>query len=121
MTSSTTVGLVGSPLDEESVPMTTMNPQTKVDIDSETKTIIQSLTCGNINTTFEIDVYKYIIPSLIGKKEAESIQMKDKGSGDESKGSKEEPIVSKMGLEEKVLEKTTNEEQAKINQTVVED
>ena len=123
-------------LEEDSVPMTTVNPQTKVDIDSETRTIIQNLTCGNIHTTFEIDVYKYVIPSLISTKEAESmqtkeaesIQTKDKGASDETKGSKEVTEVSVKGLEEPkkniegiVLEKMSNEEQAKMNQSVVED
>ena len=115
-------------LEEDSVPMTTVNPQTKVDIDSETRTIIQNLTCGNIHTTFEIDVYKYVVPSLISTKEAESMQTKDKGASDESKGSKEVTEVPVKGLEEPkkdiegiVLEKTSNEEQAKMNQSIVED
>ena len=103
----------------ESVPMTTVNPQTKLDIESEVISIVQTLTCGKVRTTFEIDVFKYKPPKvdsglsttekamggLEGTKKAglEDIKIETEGS----KG------VPKTML----LEKTPNEEQAKMGQS----
>ena len=130
VTPPTTVAL-NNPLEEEMVPMTTTSPQTKVDMDSEIKSIVQTLTCGNVNTTYEIDVYKYVVPTLVSQLEAESIKAKEKGSEDkeglEATGSKEQGEKSKPtgtpGSGSKnvegivLLEKTLNVEQAKKNQS----
>ena len=103
-------------MEEESIPMTTVTTETQVGVDStDVNEIIQSLTCGDINTTFEINVYKYVIPSLIAEKEAESVKSKDKMAA--SAIEKEEQERGGVG---ELLEKIPNVEQAKTNQPIEE-
>lgn len=113
MTTPTIVPL--AEMEEESIPMTSVTTETRVGVDStDVKEIVQSLTCGDINTTFEINVYKYVMPSLIAEKEAESVELKDKMAASTSE--KEEQGIG-VGV---LLEKIPNVEQAKKNQPIEE-